>query len=925
MSCMKTNITRYLLVATFVTFSCLSLVTTTSAQTQPCGNIVGPEAFFNIGGSYDNIVTEPIVDCNDPFNVTIDPPSPYTLDIDGVEIQNGETYIKNEPIQRIDVLGRIPDTYVERFLFKHEENDYVFIDESVPEPTQDEYRAFAATYFETEAEAEQYLTILFAEQETGDIDQYIFDEEYEYLIDANTGESIYDRYYNFQSAANNYLYGRVPAYASGTYTMVMRESLLMVVYNSLWQDIREFFIKTAHAQYNIEPNYYTITFTIADPTPEPVGASSVLFIPGIMGSRLYEEEVACEEDLGENERWFSKEECDQLRLKTDVVGTSVNDIYAKSGRVGVLDDVYLISNIYDSFLDSLQEWEDEELINESAVFPYDWRLGLDSVVKSQLDLSSGRLTASVGTMEEGYLYNLISDLAEDSDNGKVTIVTHSNGGLVAKHFLDALDKADDPLLDKIENLILIAVPQDGTPDSVIGILHGTELDYVMPQEISRQLVNTMSFSHHLLPGLRYFDVVDTPIITFESGAATDDWRSTWGAEITSRDGLHNFLDKDSGRTKPTVGDLKTPEIVDGILLNYARTEEVIQGNWTPPETLRVVQIAGTGLETPSGLTYFTDRTCVKRFLFFCTERTNKISYRVNMIIDGDETVVVPSAMALSGEVEMLWLNLLNYNNDVIFNRRHKDVFEVPEISKVVKDIVTSVDTASYEYVTTERPNIDSDIPKLAFQLHSPLDLSLSTADGIISSSSMTINGGTYRRYGDLQYISVPRTDERITLLLRGKEYGSFTLDVEESDDGGLVSRQTYSGIPTATSTLVELTIEGNSEISNLPLEIDYDGDGEVDVQYTTEGVVLEEATYDDLIESIKSLNAKTAFKRVLLNAAKTAEKFYEKSLINKKYKKIEVVTLEVLKKQLLVYRKVKIITKEESEQIVEIIDRLINK
>jgi hypothetical protein len=206
-----------------------------SAQSLPCGNIVGPEILFNHpNGDYDNIVTEEIDDCEDPFNVTIDPPSIYSLEIDLVEVRNGYTYVQNQPIQRINVLGRRAYTDTQAFLFKHESNDYIFVDQQVPEPTVEEYRNFASSYFGTEAEADQYMTILIESFETGNIDQYLFDESGEYLMDENTGQSVLERYDNFQSAANNYLYGRAVTYEAGTYTALVMESQIHLTQNSFW-------------------------------------------------------------------------------------------------------------------------------------------------------------------------------------------------------------------------------------------------------------------------------------------------------------------------------------------------------------------------------------------------------------------------------------------------------------------------------------------------------------------------------------------------------------------------------------------------------------------------------------------------------------------------------------------------------------------
>ncbi len=899
------------------------------AQSLPCGNITAPENFFNPGPDR-SLTTVAVEDCEDPFSLTVNPASPYSLVIERQAVEDGGTIALPE--------GRTKDIVVngdsnldgtDYLLFRHSGDNYVYQSLYAPEPTKAELEAYADTFFPTTQEAQFYLTILDEYLETGDTDRFFYDEDGEDIIDPNTEQTVEVRFYGFYySALDFYEVENEPYVEAGTYTMVMREYEIILSQRTIFDKIFDLFIKTAHAQYIFQYNTYAITFTITEEAPEPTGASSVLFIPGIMGSRLFEEGAECAAEFGEQERWFSFSECDQLRMATNFTGQSINNLYTKPGVAGLVDDVRIVSNIYETFLESLQDWEDEGAINGYGVLPYDWRLGLDAIIRSELNLATGRITSG-NLIEEGYLYSLVTDLVEGSANGKVTIVAHSNGGLVAKHFLDALEKTNDPLLDKIENLVLVAVPQVGTPEAVIGILHGLDLGpfgLVLSQQTARQLSNKMNFAHHLLPTLRYFESVSTPVLTIESGTVTEAWRNEFGDTISSRDTLHDFLDDDSGRTKPTSEDLNTPEVVEGILLDYAKTVDTIQTNWDVPETLKVYQVAGTGLETPTGLTYFTDRTCVSRTLFVCTEYADKIGYRVSMTIDGDASVVVPSALVLAddAQTERRWLNLKRYNATNI-DREHKNILEVGELNNFIKQVVLGTSSLGYTYITDIAPNLDTNEPRLVFQLHSPLDMSLHTSDGReVSSSTKDIDGATYRRYGELQYISVPGTEEDLVLSLRGLATGSFTLDVEKIENGEM-ERQTYSAIPSSTSTEVEVPITSAADIAAVVLVLDYEGDGITDAEYDTQGIIEDEITYEDLFVSIQNLNLKRAYEKVLLTTAQTAEKLYERSLVQVKYKKVEIVTLQVLKQQLLVYEKLRIITRIQSQSVVQVIEELINR
>ena len=731
--------------------------------------------------------------------------------------------------------------------------------------------------------------------------------------------------------------------ATGTYTLVIKDSwLLLNQKESLRERMFAYLIPKAHAQSDNFPEYtFTISFTVADKTVESAGASNVLFLPGLMGSRLYEVGGACNFDDPEEERWASVFECDQLRLLTDFTGISINDIYTRPGNNAIVDEV-LGQNIYETFLDTLDGWVDDDIINDFAAVPYDWRLQLYDIIKSEHNQEANRITGGrASSVADGYLYQTLTALASSSKSGKVTIVAHSNGGLLAKYFLSVLSIENDPLADKVDNLILVSVPQLGTPQAVVGLLHGQGVGFggfVVSQSVGRRLVNTMPIGHHLLPMTGYFNSVTTPVITFAPGEITTPWINTFGSTITDRATLYSFLRKESGRAVPDVSDLSTPAVVDGFLLQYASLVDTIVGQWTPPAGMKVYQIAGTGLETPSGLEYFTDSKCVNRNIFFkCTAYEPKLGYRVQMVVDGDETVVVPSALAMSGG-ERWWLDLEDYNDNHIFNRDHASIMEVQDLINFISSTLQST-TTNYQYLHPNPINFP-DEPRLTFQLHSPLDMKLVTESGEeMSSSTNTISGATYRRYGELQYISLPSTSDNKTLILQGVDDGSFTLDLEEKNGDTLVARHTYSAIPSASTTRVSVDISDTASLATALVEVDFDGNGTTDVVYDTTGVVEDEedsgdedegeeveerTTYGDLLTAIENLKLKPAQRASFLITVKVAEHYHFLASAQPAYRILEKLSLTLLKKQFLLAEKLRLITKNDRQSIEVIINELIN-
>jgi pimeloyl-ACP methyl ester carboxylesterase len=681
----------------------------------------------------------------------------------------------------------------------------------------------------------------------------------------------------------------------------------------------------------------TTTATSTATSTPPTGASSVLFLPGIMGSRLYEKDydARCSDITVEVERWFSSKDCHQIRLITDTQGNTVNDIYTKDSPDAVIDTATILGlNLYKTFFDQLATWKTEGKIHDYALVPYDWRLRLDDLLKAKVDPDTGEIRPNPsGTIEEGYLYQTLENLAASSSNGKVTIVAHSNGGLLAKTFLATLQKTNDPLLGKVDNLILVASPQVGTPDTITGMLHGTEIGpggRIVSEQTSRTLLNTMPFAFHLLPNESYFDgtgvTVDSPVITFEQGTVTTPWINRFGQTITNATSMEAFMTIDGGRIRPETADLANPEVVPKYLFdNYTKAIDELMNTWVPPTTMQVKEVAGVGVETLSGLEYFTDTTCVRYEMYYCLEFVPKLGMRPVKTFDGDETVVAPSALAMSetlSNVERLWVNLFDQNDFELINRVHKDIFEVSDISSLIANTLFATTSYSYTYLSNTPPTLSSE-KRLTFTLHSPLDLVVINNRGEkVSSSSEEIDGSTYQRYGEVQYISIPDSGNPATAVLNGEATGSFTLEVATFSNGILDKRHSYSAIPSSTSTKATIIVDTDLPLATTPLQVDYDGNGTNDVSYDTKGVIVPKITYTNLFDSINKLQTKALYKKLLTENAKIAQQYHTKSLTSVKYRKLELLALGVLREQVLFYERNKIIKPAESKDLVNIINSL---
>ncbi len=564
--------------------------------------------------------------------------------------------------------------------------------------------------------------------------------------------------------------------------------------------------------------------------------SNVLFLPGLEASRLYRP------DSGNGDRlWQPNADGDMLDLVLDDDGKSVrDDIYTKD----VIDNAYVPvkGNIYESFLDDLKEWRDDEhLIVDYAVAPYDWRLTLEEIVNG--GKKTGDHISYTDSTDTPYIISELRRLASTSKSGKVTLIAHSNGGLVAKALTDKLGAEASELIDKI---VFVAVPQSGTPQALGAILHGYDqglpvdwFPFIANPQTARILANNMPSAYHLLPSNDYFtgegSGVTTPVITFEEGPATDPYIETYGKKIGNSLELRSFLMNNFGKNDPGSNNLIAPSTTNPTLLLQSEAVRQAQDDWSVPAGIELYQIAGFGEETVSTIEYKSGEECLHEGGAICSSRVPKLEYKPKLVVDGDGTVVAPSALTMSegiANTSRWWVDLDKYNNELPqslarFDGRHANILEVPGLREFIRDNVIQSGIELPDFISDQRPSIN-DSRRLRYYLHSPLALSARDSSGrVISASHDTYPGAKYRHFGEVQYISVP-ADSTPTLILDGLDTGSFTLEIEEVVGEEVLETATFAAIPTTADTLVMMDFPDGTIDHATPLVVDYDGDGTTD-------------------------------------------------------------------------------------------------
>ena len=610
---------------------------------------------------------------------------------------------------------------------------------------------------------------------------------------------------------------------------------------------------------------YTIATSTATTTPPCTQNcnSNVLFLPGIEGSRLYDA------GNGGAQLWEPHLGSDISQLYLNAGGTSTKAIFTKDiVDTANVNPTHLAQiKIYQSFLDDLNTWKNtDHIIADYGVTPYDWRVSLNDIVNYGNQLPSGDIyyASDLRATSTPYIMQELKHLAETSRTGKVTIVAHSNGGLVAKALIKKLQDTHDPLISTIDTLVLVDVPQVGTPAAIGAALHGFGqglpqdwFSFLLTPTIAREFASTSPMAYHLLPSASYFSgngiTATTPPVTFEDGALTQRFITKYGHAIGNSTELSDFLLGKDGRPRPARDDLQDPLVLSPSLLSYATSMHATLDNDTViPAGITVHEIGGWGNETLSSIKYSTGIRCASPTPGrICPSFISSVVYTPETVVDGDGTVITASSLAMSTSnpnVHRWWVDLEQYNGSRTNKERtgrvdHKNIFEIPTLRDLIKNLIEGNSTSTPQYISPTQPPTPS-TKRLHFTLHSPLTLGFTDAQGnytgaTATSTSFNVPDVDYQSFGEVQWLSVPE-DLAGQVVMHGTGTGSFALDVAEVSGNTTLATTTFAAIPSATSTIATITIDpAVSVTASSTLVVDYTGQGTATSTYQAiEGSVV---------------------------------------------------------------------------------------
>ncbi|MEO6536926.1 MAG: hypothetical protein ABIT47_04495, partial [Candidatus Paceibacterota bacterium] len=464
---------------------------------------------------------------------------------------------------------------------------------------------------------------------------------------------------------------------------------------------------------------------------------------------------------------------------------------------------------------------------------YDWRLSLSDIVNNGVE-RNGRIYYEESSSTP-YIEQELRSLAATSKTGKVTIVAHSSGGLVAKALMQKLgDEESDSLVDKV---IFVGTPQSGVPEAIGALLYGDKqaipsIKYIPGLILSTVNARTLGLNspmaYSLLPTDNYFnDVTDLlhPILSFTASTLWAKERAAYGKSITSPDNLRSFaLAREGGRTQPAPTNLGIPNILNTTLYDQTVLEHINVDSWVPPTHTKVYQIAGWGADTVSGIDLY-ERPKTRLGILtggFLSQ------HRLSFVEDGDGSVPVPSALMMfsSDHIKRYWENLIETKKGN-HTYTHTDLFEIPQLQTFVQNLIAGSEDMP-KTIYAQQPTTTDPTKKLIFTLHSVEAFDLSDALGnhtgsSNSSSEESIPGSSIGELGDTQY-AIVSSGQPYTLAIQGTSSDPFTLDIEEMIGNKIIASTTIADVPATDQTHAILTItNGISDASLLAVDTNDDG------------------------------------------------------------------------------------------------------
>ncbi len=704
--------------------------------------------------------------------------------------------------------------------------------------------------------------------------------------------SILDSDIPFSPRENGFVHGE------GDYFLVMYD----IQQPGFVQDFRDYYATWMGTPYRdsgppgkYPPKWGILRFKIQK---RPPCCSNVLFIPGFQGSRLYERM-----ENRTPEVWPpNKLQNSVYHLYLDEQGNSLYDIFTKEdGVIASITTPFATQHFYTKILESLQALVASSTIQAFRTYPYDWRQDALAIVDHGTPYE----------FERKYPIDLIESLASTSQTGKVTLIGHSYGGVLAKAIAYRMEqRGRSHLLDQV---VMVGSPQLGTPKAAASLLHGDFQSipgwagFVVSKANARGVSENMKGALNLLPSPQYFTAIAEPVINTYEAPLVEREGGAGGPLIDTPHKFTRFITGAGGRKDPSYLDTSSANVLNSSLVSGAQNSMQSLASWDPATTsIKFVQIAGWGIDTPKNIVYkeVGHKLC-SRLTLQCTYSTTT-SHTVEMTTDGDGTVVLPSAVSkLVGS--KYYADIRKSNAVYDGNFEHGYLLEIPSVVTLLTDLLRSSSTPSLGVSLSAVTPPQATTSRLRLRMHSPADIHVFdemgrhtgkrsvAADPDLTYLEEDIPGSYYAEIDEVKEVVVP-DNARYRIYLDGTGIGTFTFELERLQGTVAHPVMRYVDVPVTASTSAYIDVFQASGIG--PMKIDVEGDGVTDENINMNGGLPIPALFKMVRSAImQSDMSERAHKRLLREVDKLEKEFLDikGSSVKSKLKAVESMESEVRK------------------------------
>ena len=536
-----------------------------------------------------------------------------------------------------------------------------------------------------------------------------------------------------------------------------------------------------------------------DPAPEVkiLSRTPVIFVPGLLGTEISDENnkllwldvetmlISMSDDfldpLGFERNLLPGDESSTLILKNVI----------KKKVIPFHKDYDYTQGLINEFTAQGYDAAEGSENHTFYTFPYDWRYGASGVYPKPKETGQMDVTNSV------LLGRRIEELAKISPTGKVDVIAHSLGGLIAKKYV--LENGNP----QIGKLVFLGVPNLGAPLAGRGLIAGTDFGVfgLNPQEL-KKISQNMPAAYDLLPTENYFSAKGSWVRILKE---TD----RWGVNETQN------LDWTQTRIYLAGAGASNTALTNAANLHSDEFDADAIYEIMANKSIDSYNIAGCRSATFSTLLDMQNKTGVHQY------------YDYFEFANGDDTVPFESANRKLAKDE---------NTFYVRDAKHGQMPSAAGIRQKIAGIISqnNIPLPNNKIITRAQLLENERLCRLlgiALRIDSPLAIKVTDQDGNIIEDvagvgpKNEIPGAMFEINNGKKFVYLPQNEnQQYQISLQGEGDGFFTLTARAVEDDLLQEPRVFSLLPVSKNLSGGIELNGQETI----IKIDNDGDGEID-------------------------------------------------------------------------------------------------